>query len=208
MSQQAADVTASNQPIRVGEQRPGGRAARVRSDVLAATADLLNTVGYERLSIEDVAAEAGVHKTTVYRRWTSKAELVADAVRRNAEQAVPMPDTGSLFGDLQVLGRNVVANIGSEGGSLRSRSIVAASTGSDELMAELHSFWAERLATSEVIVERAISRGEVPAGTDANLIIEAVVGPIWLRLLLTGEPIDADFADRIADLVTTGATAR
>ena len=192
---------------RVGEQRPGGRAARVRADVLAATTELLNTVGYERMSIEDVAARAGVHKTTVYRRWTSKAELVADAVRISSEQAVPMTDTGSLLGDLQALGRNVVANIGSASGSLLGRSIVAASTSSEELTAVLNSFWADRLAISEVIVDRAIQRGELPAGTDANLIIEAVVGPIWLRLLLTGEPIDDDFADRIATLVTAGATS-
>jgi AcrR family transcriptional regulator len=177
----------------------------VRSDVLDATTDLLSSVGYERMSIEDVAARAGVHKTTVYRRWTSKAELVADSVRLNAEQAVPIEDTGSLVGDLRALGRNVVANIGSEAGSMRSRSIVAASTSSDELTGELHLFWADRLARSEVIVQRAIDRGELPAGTEANVIIEAVVGPIWLRLLLTGEPIDADFADRIATFAAGAA---
>lgn len=192
---------------RVGEQRPGGRAARVRVDVLSATTELLSTVGYERMSIEDVAARAGVHKTTVYRRWASKAELVADSVRLNAEQAVPVDDTGALLGDLEALARNVAANIGSAAGAMRSRSIVAASTHSDELMAELHTFWAERLATVEVIVDRAIERGELPAGTDANLIIEAVVGPIWLRLLLTGEPLGTDFADRIAALVTSGASS-
>jgi len=197
--------TAPDESVRVGEQRPGGRAARVRAGVLAATTELLNTVGYERTSIEDVAARAGVHKTTVYRRWDSKAELVADAVRLDAEQAVPMDDTGTLAGDLQALAHNVAASVGSAEGATRSRSIVAASTHSDELMVEMHAFWAERLGLAEVIVERAVERGELPVGTDANLIIEAVVGPIWLRLLLTGEPIDADFADRISALVAAGA---
>jgi len=191
---------------RVGEQRPGGRATRVRAAVLDATSDLLTEVGYDQFSVDEVAARAGVHKTTIYRRWPTKAELIADAVRVHSAENVPIPDTGSILGDLQALARSVVANIGSEGGSRRSRSIVAAAAHSEELAASMHSFWAERLAVSVPIVERAIDRGDLPAGTDPNLIIETVIGPIWVRLLLTGEPLDTDLADRVAELVTAGAT--
>lgn len=197
----------TNTQPRVGEQRPGGRAARVRADVLQAAADVLMEVGYDKMSVEEVAVRAGVHKTTVYRRWPTKAELISDSLRVHSAQAVPIPDTGTVLGDLQAFAREIVANIGSEDGTRRSRSIVAAATTSDELTAGLHRFWAERLSLSSAIVERAIERGELPPQTDPNLIIETLIGPLWVRLLLTGEPINDDLADRVAALVTAGADA-
>jgi AcrR family transcriptional regulator len=196
---------ASKQP-RVGEQRPGGRAARIRACILEATFELLADVGYERLIIEEVAARAGVHKTTVYRRWPTKAELVLDATRVFSERDIPIPDTGSLSGDLQALARDVAANIGAETGARRTRSIVAAAASSSDLAASMHTFWAERLALTVPIIDRAIEREEIPASSDANLIIETLIGPMWVRLLLTGEIIDNDFADRVAELVATACS--
>lgn len=193
---------------RVGERRPGGRAARVRTSVLAATADLLNEVGYDEFSVDEVASRAGVHKTTVYRRWPTKAEMVADAIRAHSDENVPIPDTGTVLGDLRALARSVVANIGTDEGSRRSQSIVAASAQSQELAESMHSFWAERLAGSIPIIERAIERGELPQDSDPNLIIETLIGPIWIRLLLTGEPINDEFAHRVAELVVAGATSQ
>lgn len=189
---------------RVGDQRPGGRAERVRHAVLAAASELLTEVGYDGMSVDAVAARAGVHKTTVYRRWPTKAELVADAAALHSAAAVPIPDTGTVVGDLQVLAREVVANIGSEAGARRSRSIAAAAATSDQLAEAMHGFWAHRLAVSSEIVERAVQRGELPPSADANLIIETVIGPLWVRLLLTGEPITDDFADQVVELVTDG----
>ncbi|MDJ0767935.1 MAG: TetR/AcrR family transcriptional regulator [Ilumatobacter sp.] len=190
---------------RVGEQRPGGRAERVRSAVLDATAELLEEVGYDRFGIDDVATRAGVHKTTVYRRWPTKPELVADAVQAHSEVHVPIPDTGDVHADLQALARSVVANIGSVGGARRSRSIVAAAAHSEELAASLRAFWSDRLGAAVPIVERAVARGDLPPDTDPILLIETLVGPIWLRLLMTGEPIDDGLADRVTELVLTGA---
>ena len=191
--------------IRVGEQRPGGRAARVRTAVLTATSELLSEVGYDRLNVEEIAQRAGVHKTTVYRRWPTIPELVADAVRAQSEADIPIPDTGDVAADLRQLARQVVATLGSEGGARRSRSIVAAAAASEALTAAGHAFWAERMAAAAPIVERAVARGELPRGTDPTLVVETVVAPIWLRVLLTGEPIDEKFADDIAALVVAGA---
>ena len=189
---------------RVGEQRPGGRAARVRTAVLEAAGELLTEVGYDVMSMEDVAARAGVHKTTVYRRWPTKAALTADAASLKSADAIPIPDSGTLVEDLQLLARDVVANIGTDEGARRYRSIAAASATSDELTVAMHGFWAERLALSAVIVERAIARGELPDSADANLIIETVIGPLWVRLLLTGEPITEALADQAVEIVIRG----
>jgi AcrR family transcriptional regulator len=190
---------------RVGEQRPGGRAARVRAAVLGATAELLIEVGYDRLSVDEVAHRAGVHKTTVYRRWPTKPELIADAVRVQSAESIPIPDTGTLLGDLRQLAEDVATNVATEGGARRTRTIIAAAASSDELATAVHSFWAHRLTLCAPIIERAIARDEIPDTVDANLIIEAVVGPIWLRLLVTGEPIDDNLTNDIAELVTAGA---
>ena len=189
----------------MGEQRPGGRAERVRTAVLEAASELLTEVGYDKMRVEDVAARAGVHKTTVYRRWPTKAELTADATALHSAEAVPIPDTGTLAEDLRLLAREVVANIGSQGGSRQSRSIAAAAATSEELATAMHGFWAHRLALSAKVVERAMERGELPPNADANLIIETVIGPLWLRLLLTGEPITNELADDVVELVLDGA---
>jgi AcrR family transcriptional regulator len=177
----------------------------VRADVLRCAAELLTEVGYDKMSVEEVASRAGVHKTTVYRRWPTKPELVADAASVHSADAVPIPDTGSLLEDLRLLARSVAANIGSEGGARRSRSVVAAAATSEELTKSMQAFWANRFTSSAEIVERAIERGELPPTADANLIIETLVGPLWIRLLLTGEPIDNDVADQVAEIATAGA---
>lgn len=190
---------------RVGEQRPGGRAARVRRSVLGATTELLAEVGYEELTVDEVARRAGVHKTTVYRRWPTKAELITDAVDEQSAENVPIPDTGSLHGDLRALCRSVAANIGSDGGGRRSRSIVAAAASSPGLAAGVHGFWSRRLELCAPIVERAIERGDVAADLDTSVVIEALVGPLWLRLLVTGGAIDDDLCDGIVSLIEAGA---
>ena len=187
-----------------GARRPGGRSARTRAAVLAATADLLAEVGYEALTFEAVARRAGVHKTTIYRRWPTKPDLVADAARERSEQLVAVPDTGSLRGDLTALARAVAANIGSDVGSAMTRTLVAAAATSPSVAEATHAFWAERLRLTGEIVTRAIARDELPAGVDTNVVIEALVGALYVRLLLTGEPLDADVADQVAWAVAAG----
>jgi AcrR family transcriptional regulator len=190
---------------RPGEQRPGGRTAKVRTAVLQATVAALAEDGYEALNVEDVARRAGVHKTTVYRRWPTKAELIADAMRARSNERVEVPDTGTLAGDLQVLARAIVANIGSDDGSSLIKNLLAITGTSNVLADETREFWAERLRLTGEIVHRAVARGELPAGIDTNLVIEALIGPLYVRLLFTGEPIDNKVADQVARMVTAGA---
>jgi AcrR family transcriptional regulator len=191
-----------------GRRRPGGRSARIRAATLAATLAELADRGYTALSLEGVARRAGVHKTTLYRRWGSREELVLEAMLERAGEHITVPDTGSLRNDLRELARTAAANAASPEVAAMARAVAAGAPHDNRLATANNRFWSARLALDGAIVERAITRGDVPADTDPRTVIEAVLGPIHLRLLLTGEPVDHAFLDRIIELVINGVLPR
>jgi AcrR family transcriptional regulator len=188
-----------------GTPRRRGPSSRVRAAAIAATLAELAEGGYSTLSLERVARRAGVHKTTLYRRWGTREELVLEALLERAGEHIAVPDTGSLRKDLLELARTAAANAASPEVAAMVRAVAAESPHDSKLAAATSRFWADRLALDGVIVERAIERGEIAAGTDPRHVIEAVLGPIHLRLLLTGEPVDRAFLDGIVDVVVNGA---
>ena len=143
----------------------------------------------------------------MYRRWPTKAALVAAAVADRSEQLVPVPDTGSLVGDLTALGRSIADNLSSELGSALARTIIAAASVSAEVAEVNREFWTVRLALTETIVDRAVDRGEVSADVSRRVVIETLIGPIYVRLLLTGEPFDAPFVADVAAMVAVKGRA-
>jgi AcrR family transcriptional regulator len=173
--------------------------------VLQAAEDLVTEVGYESLSIEQVADRAGVHKTTVYRRWPTKAALVMAAVEERSEERVPIPDTGVFVDDLSEFARAIVANLRFAGGRSLARTLVLAAGGSDDLRAATARFWAHRFAAAAEMVERARERGEVPDQTDPDAVIETLIGPLYVRVLLTHAEIDPGLADRAAAATAVAA---
>jgi AcrR family transcriptional regulator len=150
----------------VGSARPGGRTARTRAAVAAALQEELLEVGYGGTTIDRIARRAGVAKTTVYRRWGSVGQLVIDVFAEAARVQIPVPDTGSLEGDLRELARSAVAVLLHP----RSRAIfdvvVREAVHDPAARAALTGFFEGRVANAAPIVERAVSRGEIPAGTD------------------------------------------
>jgi AcrR family transcriptional regulator len=176
----------------------------VRTAAIAATLAELAEGGYSSLSLERVARRAGVHKTTLYRRWGTREELVLEAMLERAGEHISVPDTGSLRQDLLELAHSAAVNAASPEVAAMARAVAAESPHDSRLAAVNSRFWAERLALDGVIVERAITRGEVAAGTEPRQVIEAVIGPIHLRLLLTAEPVDQPFLQGIVDVVMDG----
>lgn len=188
--------------------RPGGRSARVRAASIAATLAELAEHGYPALSLERVARRAGVNKTSLYRRWGSREELVLEAMLDRAGENISVPDTGSLREDLLELARTAAANAATPEVAAMARAVAAQAPHDAKLAAANQRFWTERLALDAVIVERAIERGEVAPGIRPVQVIESLLGPIHLRLLLTGEPISDDFIAAIVDLVLGGVGRR
>jgi AcrR family transcriptional regulator len=191
-----------------GMRRPGGRTARVRAAAIAATLSELADVGYSGLSLESVAKRAGVGKTTLYRRWGTREELVLEAMLERASEHISVPDTGSLRDDLLELARTAAANAASPEIAAMARAVAAESPHDPRLAAANSRFWSERLALDGAIIERAIERGEVEHGTDPGRVIESVLGPIHLRLLLTGQAVDRSFLEAIVDTVIHGIARR
>jgi AcrR family transcriptional regulator len=188
-------------------RRPGGRSARVRADVTAATLAELALGGYSELSVEKIAERAGVNKTTIYRRWSDLDSLLAETLAELGSTAVPIPDTGDLDTDLRTLADLIRAVITDPVIAALLRGLCAAATRSPRAAQVLRDFFLERARLGGVIVRRAVARGELPAGTDPMAAIEALGGPFYLRLLVTGEPIDPAFAARAAAAMAAAARA-
>ena len=190
-----------------GTVRPGGRTARTRAAVMAAVIEELSEHGYAGARLERVAARAGVAKTTIYRRWGNLDGLLADLMAERAAQEIPVPDEGDLGSDLRVLARQAVASVRDPAVRAALASIVAAAVQSPAAREVLTRFLAGRAATMTVIVDRAMERGEVPAGTDGADIIRTVTALIYYRLFIAGEEAGEELADSAAAIATAAARA-
>ncbi|MFF5896237.1 TetR/AcrR family transcriptional regulator [Streptomyces argenteolus] len=193
--------------VEPGTVRPGGRTARVRESVLRAAGDALVEQGFDRLDLADVARRAEVGKTTVYRRWSTTAGLVADLLSDMAEQSVPRTDTGSLDEDLKANARLVVRTLTDARQGPLFAAVIAAATCDARTAEALHRFYQVRVAEWAGCVDAAVERGELPAGTDAHEVIRAVSAPLYYRLLASGDPLDESVADRAAETAAVAARA-
>lgn len=190
-----------------GTARPGGRTARTAEAVFASTIGELMARPYRDISVESIASRAGVHKTTVYRRWGSKAELIAQALSSAAAAAIEIPDTGRVESDLRALSRSVGAVLADPNSAAITRALVAGAAESPEISALMDRFWATRLGAISAIVDRAVGRGEIPPGTDAAELMHALAAPLYYRLLVTREPVTEQDSDRAAAATLTAARA-
>jgi AcrR family transcriptional regulator len=160
--------------------RVGGRSERVVADVLRATLAELGRAGYAGLRVDAIAEQAGVNKTTIYRRWPTKAALVEAAIR-SLRGATVAPDTGSVTGDLVALAAGLADRAQSPEKRSLSR-VILAELDHPEVAAIARSLRAEAQAEWLAAVERGIVRGELPNGTDPALVVELIWGPILARL--------------------------
>ncbi len=183
--------------------RPGGRSARVRQSVLDATLTLLAERGLDGVTVADIADSAGVHETSIRRRWRTRENLICDALLNYSETHLPIPDTGSLRTDLAAFASELATYLTTPLG--RALLYAMARTGEDPVLAEARTaFWQTRYEIASAMLERAVARGELPATVDSRLALEALIAPLNFRALLTDEPPDGDLPRRLADLVLDG----
>ena len=164
-----------------------------------AAIELLREVGYERVSIESVAHRAGVSKATIYRRWQSKAELVADAVQHYAFCKPAFADSGSLRGDLIEIISEKVKTMKSADGQLIAGLMAAAQNDTDLSNVLATSMSAGASQAHAAIFERAIKRGEISTSVKPEKIYELVPAVIGFRLFMTHQGINRKFVENFVD---------
>lgn len=202
----AVDTTHVAAPRRAGRPRDESRDA----DILEAARVELAERGYDRMTMAGVAARAGAGKATVYRRWSSKADLVIDSIICAAQAALgidDVPDTGSLQGDLESV-KAIASRDDAVWGALSG--LISEVGHSPELRDAVHErlVW-PRVALVRALLARAEARGETVPGVDLDLIAAVPTAMIVYRLKVTGEPVDGAFLTAmIDDVVVPSATAR
>src|SRR6202521_401025 len=192
-------------PIEKKRGRP--RSRQTNKAILKAAAEVVIASGLAEMTIEGVAERAGVGKASIYRRWPSKGALAFDAVVETILTAEPTPDTGSLEGDLARVAESWVrlANIRRVGRTL-AHFIAEVQSDPDLAIAWRGRFVNRIRMERRPIIERAIARGEIPAGSDPELIMDLLYGPLYHRYLNRHLPLDESFARAVARMVVAGAT--
>jgi AcrR family transcriptional regulator len=182
------------------------RSEAVDAAILEAAVTLLDERGYGVMTVDDIAAHAGVGKQTIYRRWPSKAAVVLEALTTRTAVEVAAPDTGSVQEDVQSLLRSAFAVLRS-GRQKVVLSLMAEAQLSEEFaVAFREQFIARRRKALTDLIQRGIERGQLEADVDVEFLADMIYGPMWYRLLNRHAPIDDAFADRLSAFVLGRAT--
>ena len=159
--------------------------------------------GPNAVSITEIARRAGVHATSIQRRWGSREKLVLDAMLTYSRELLPVPDTGTVRADLIAFARSITAYLATPLGEALARTM-AVTDDDPELRAGRAQFWQARYDTARAIIDRGIERDELPADTDPRLALELLVAPLHFRALLTRLPIDDDELARMVETILRG----
>ena len=198
-------VLAYSGRVATAKRVPAG-AAVLRGDITVAIRNAvmneLAEVGYGRLSIEAVARRAGVGKTAIYRRWSNKLEMVLEIVSDVAGRSVPLPDTGSFAGDLALLMMIVSRALQHRIASQIIPDLMAEAARNPQIAQTLQTaLRTHQQAVGDKLVGQAVARGELPAGTDPEIAVDLILGPLYWRLAVSRTPIGDDYLEKLSTAV-------
>jgi AcrR family transcriptional regulator len=176
--------------------RPGGRTARNKAAVFEATASLVAERGYEAVTMTDIAKRAGVAATSLYRRWGDVRALMMEVAVERLMRERPLPDTGSLRGDLRAWARAIAVSLTSREGSSFFRTVIATTTPAGGDGSKRNAALKRRGEQLAVMLDRARQRGENPP--DVTDVMDHVLAPLYVRALF-GRPLTRAVADRLVD---------
>jgi AcrR family transcriptional regulator len=176
--------------------RPGGRSARNKAAVFEATAALLAERGHEAVTMADIAERAGMAATSLYRRWGDVRALIMEVAVEKLTRERPLPDTGSLRGDLLAWARPIATSLASDEGNSFFRVVIATTTPAGADGSLRRAALKRRSEQMELMLERARQRGEkTPEVAD---LLDHVLAPLYMRALF-GRPLSKAIADRLVD---------
>jgi AcrR family transcriptional regulator len=192
-------------PARRGRGRPRDPATDER--ITTAAAELMLQRGFDRTTVDDVAARAGVGKATVYRRWPSKEDLAVAAMETLYSVEMPEPDTGSIHDDLAASYRSVLTFVNTPEGAAFLRSSIAESVRDERIAALYRDSTMRREQHSRVTFERAIERGEVRPDIDIDTVVQWLGGLLAVRAITHRPMPTVDDVDTLVDFTLRGVLA-
>ncbi len=181
------------------------RSEQAHSAILRSTLKLLGQNGFSELTIESVAAHAGVGKATVYRWWPNKAALIADAFASSTTRKLHFPDTGSVGTDMSQQMRQLIKIFSSRRGRIVSAILGGGQSDRDLIAAFRERFLWPRRREAYATLQRGILRGELRKDVDMDLLLDSLYGPIYMRFLIRHDRLTPDFVDSLCELVLGGA---
>lgn len=177
-----------------------GRSEAARQAVLEAADDLLAERGFAGVTIEGIATRAGVAKQTIYRWWPSKIDILLEAFTEDMAEHLFPPDHGDVGRDLRAhLHRLALFLTESDPGAV-FRALTGQAQHDPELATRLRTdYLSQQRDRDRIPLQRAVDRGELPADLDVDLAVDQLVGPVYYRVLVTGEPVPREFTDHLVD---------
>jgi AcrR family transcriptional regulator len=173
--------------------------------ILRSALKLLSKNGFPELTIEDVAAQAGVGKATVYRWWPNKAALIADAFASSTTRKLHFPDTGSVCTDMSQQMRQLIKIFRGRRGRIVAAILGGGQSDKDLIAAFRERFLWPRRREAYTTLRRGIARGELRKSIDLDLLLDSLYGPIYMRFLIRHDKLTPKFVDRLCELVLGGA---
>ncbi|HEV2635346.1 MAG TPA: TetR/AcrR family transcriptional regulator [Actinocrinis sp.] len=203
-------ASSTSAPDTTGDQaagaRPGhhgnrhGRSEQARQAVLEAADGLLVEKGFAGVTIEGIAASAGVAKQTIYRWWSTKTQILLDAFLLDADEELTPPDTGDLARDLRAYLAQVAAFLGGSDAGAVFKALLGHAQHDPAFAEVLRSrFLDDQSRRDCLILARAVDAGRLPADFDPAAEVDQLVGPVYYRVLVTADPVDVTFTDRLVD---------
>jgi AcrR family transcriptional regulator len=172
------------------------RSSEADAAILAATLELAGEVGIGGMSMDDVAQRAKVSKTTIYRRWSSKEELVLEALRSGMSPFDDV-DTGTMRGDLDVYLGELANRMGQGPISDILPHLIEVSCHDEKIRSSLDDYVRHRRMPLRTILARGRERGELSADADLDVLLDTLIAPFIYRRLLSQDPIDGEFVRRL-----------
>ena len=182
---------------------PHRRNEQARIAVLHAADDLLAERGFASVTIEGIAARAGVAKQTIYRWWPSKVEILLDTLIEDSQHSLAIPGTGSAINDARRYLRNLAAFITTDPAGKVLLALIGEAQHDEKMARTFHASYLDpRRREEHAMLARGVASGELPADLDVDWALDALLGPVFYRALVTGGPISPAFTDQlVADVL-------
>ncbi|MEK5178546.1 MULTISPECIES: TetR/AcrR family transcriptional regulator [Paenibacillus] len=176
-----------------------GRPRNVETEksILSASYDLLLETGFGAVTVEKIADRAKVSKATIYKWWPNKAAVVMDGFLSSAADRLPVPDTGSVFDDILMHATNLSRFLISREGKIITEIIGEGQMDSGLAEAYRTRYFQPRRLEARLLMERGVQRGELKDNLDIEVVTDLIYGPIFYRLLVTGQPIDDAYVQQL-----------